>query len=493
MALYRIQGRVADDTTSQPLKGVTVQMLAKRVKTDDRGRYVLDIDLDDGVIADLNFSLQGYEAETVKPFRQNGKVKRNIRVVRLVPTETSLEKEIPRVPLSDTATDEIIDGLTEVDPRQAVVNGVLNQVNNIYGTLIPVIIGMLGAFGITSLKNLQPNGCPDTAKLRRLIAKKNRLVRQLNNIYKTVSALTATVAGITTLLTALRAAIKIILKLPIPQSVPPGIGIPVGITTTFSNTVTKLEKKVDNAQTLSAATLGALAFLQGALGFALKYLNILDANIQKCVNESGGNVNQIPLPSDWELGKQYRIGDTVLYTVQDVTGIYICNTDHLSTATGVSGPPGVGEYWDLLSVVRVNGRDIPTGLFLEDDRLVDATGRTIDAETLGIVPGGSGVDSVQLPGDDEPITQEQLSVELLLIGTVSEAQGQPVLTEVNGFVMGVQTDEETPVGSLKRRYAVAKNKQGVVLLKGDPSLSSSDQILIDELAFYITSNDLKPD
>ena len=119
MALYRIQGRVADDTTSQPLKGVTVQMLAKRVKTDDRGRYVLDIDLDDGVIADLNFSLQGYEAETVKPFRQNGKVKRNIRVVRLVPTETSLEKEIPRVPLSDTATDEIIDGLTEVDPRQS--------------------------------------------------------------------------------------------------------------------------------------------------------------------------------------------------------------------------------------------------------------------------------------------------------------------------------------------------------------------------------------
>ena len=59
--------------------------------------------------------------------------------------------------------------------------------------------------------------------------------------------------------------------------------------------------------------------------------------------------------------------------------------------------------------------------------------------------------------------------------------------------MGVQTDETTPVGSLKRRYAVAKNKQGVVLLKGDPSLSSSDQILIDELSFYIQSQDLKPD
>ena len=47
------------------------------------------------------------------------------------------------------------------------------------------------------------------------------------------------------------------------------------------------------------------------------------------------------------------------------------------------------------------------------------------------------------------------------------------------------------VGQLKRRRAVAKNKQGVIQLKGEPSFSSSDQILIDELAFYITSNNLK--
>ena len=493
MPEVRIRGRVADDTTSQPLKGVTVQILAKRVKTDDRGRYEVRVDIEEGTLANLNFSLQGYEAETVKPFRRNGRVKRNIRIVRLTPTETSLEKEIPRVQLSDEETDRALAALQPDDPKQALVNGVLKQVGNIYSVLIPAIIGLLGAFGITSLKNLQPNSCPNNAKLRQLIAKKNRLVRQLNNIYKTVSALTATVAGITALITAFRVAIKVILKLPIPQSVPPGIGIPVGITTTFSNTVTKIEKKLDAAQTLSAATLGALAFLQGALAFALKYLNILDANIQKCVNESGGNINQNPLPSDWEVGKQYRIGDTVLYTVQDVTGVYICNTDHISTATGAAGPPGVGEYWDLLSIVRVGGREIPVGLFLDDDRLVDASGRTVQADTNGVITGGTGVASIQLAGDDEPITQEQLSAELLLIGAQTEAQGEPVLQEVNGFIMGVQTDEDTPVGSLKRRYAVAKNKQGVVLLKGDASLSSSDQILIDELAFYITSNDLKPD
>ena len=44
---------------------------------------------------------------------------------------------------------------------------------------------------------------------------------------------------------------------------------------------------------------------------------------------------------------------------------------------------------------------------------------------------------------------------------------------------------------LKRRRAVARNSQGIIMLKGEPSFSSNDQILIDELVFYINQNDLK--
>lgn len=62
---------------------------------------------------------------------------------------------------------------------------------------------------------------------------------------------------------------------------------------------------------------------------------------------------------------------------------------------------------------------------------------------------------------------------------------------VNGFKLGIVTDNKTPVGSLKRRYATATNSQGVVVLKGEPSFSASEQILKDELAFYIRSNNLK--
>jgi len=62
---------------------------------------------------------------------------------------------------------------------------------------------------------------------------------------------------------------------------------------------------------------------------------------------------------------------------------------------------------------------------------------------------------------------------------------------VNGFTLAVVVDNKSKVGSLQRRYATATNPQGIVILKGEPSFSASEQILIDELAFYIRSNDLK--
>ena len=55
----------------------------------------------------------------------------------------------------------------------------------------------------------------------------------------------------------------------------------------------------------------------------------------------------------------------------------------------------------------------------------------------------------------------------------------------------VQQVPKTEVGSIVKRQAVAKDSKGIIILKGEPSFSASDQILIDELAFYITSNNLK--
>jgi len=89
------------------------------------------------------------------------------------------------------------------------------------------------------------------------------------------------------------------------------------------------------------------------------------------------------------------------------------------------------------------------------------------------------------------IQLEAINAELLAIAEEEAEDGNPIINNLNGFTFSVETDNKNPVGTLKRRFAVAKNNQGVTLLKGEPSFSSSDQILIDELIFYIQQNDLK--
>jgi len=88
------------------------------------------------------------------------------------------------------------------------------------------------------------------------------------------------------------------------------------------------------------------------------------------------------------------------------------------------------------------------------------------------------------------IEQEELDNELTALLLAEEEDGNVVVIDVNGFTMGVEVSK-VKVGSLNRRFATASNAQGVVLLKGEPSFSASDQVLIDELVFYIQSNNLK--
>jgi hypothetical protein len=107
----------------------------------------------------------------------------------------------------------------------------------------------------------------------------------------------------------------------------------------------------------------------------------------------------------------------------------------------------------------------------------------------------NGLDKLmQECAEENGVTQVELTAinqELLDLAEEQEEDGNPIIKSVNGFVFSVETDNSNPIGSLKRRFAVAKDNRGVTLLKGQPSFSSNDQILIDELIFYIQQNDLK--
>ena len=94
-------------------------------------------------------------------------------------------------------------------------------------------------------------------------------------------------------------------------------------------------------------------------------------------------------------------------------------------------------------------------------------------------------------GGEGLIAQEQLSSDLLSSTQEQSNQGSPVVTNANGFDMSVIDVEDGTNNQLKRRQAIARNADGVIMLRGEPSFSSNDQILIDELVFFINMNNLK--
>tara|TARA_R110001606_G_scaffold351192_1_gene501363 strand:+ start:3437 stop:5422 length:1986 start_codon:yes stop_codon:yes gene_type:complete len=158
----------------------------------------------------------------------------------------------------------------------------------------------------------------------------------------------------------------------------------------------------------------------------------------------------------------------------------------------VAVPPGVGVPYsvignlqsvsDFIKELEKQNKDLNKQIIIALIFLV--------AALIAIVLLLKGIDQLtEECANNEDLEYESISQELLDLTEETAAEGTPVLTNVNGFAMKVVTVDG--VGQLKRRRAVAKNKQGVIQLKGEPSFSSSDQILIDELAFYITSNNLK--
>ena len=97
-------------------------------------------------------------------------------------------------------------------------------------------------------------------------------------------------------------------------------------------------------------------------------------------------------------------------------------------------------------------------------------------------------------GDNE-VELAEINTTLLELNNQQQLQSTQQSTQqniqINGFNFDVETEPTT--NNLKRKRAIAKNDQGVILLRGEYSFSSSDQILINELIFYIQTNDLKAD
>ena len=369
--IYSIKGTIVNEQSQEPIKGAQVKLTpGSIVPTDTEGNFTISGDIPESGSLSMTIIAVGYQAINPPLYKGDNTLKTDLGVLQLQPVISSLTQDkIKSTQLSKDQIKEISRG--KKDLSYYAEEKLSNQVNTLKNTLIPAVLTMVAAFGITKLSDYKPEQlpklldqsfCPTQAELTNLINRKNKLVKQLDNslklIDKTTKALGIT-QGVIILLDA-----TLFTSENTPTSINP-------FTLGFNK---KLNQVIEKLKSVNAGILSILIILRQVLAQALQLLNLLDALIQKCYPDTN---------------------------------------------------------------------------------------------------------------------QERVSLELTALTVQQSVQLSPVVTNVNGFEMGVET-ENSP-NTLKRRRAIARNKQGVVMLQGEWSFSSIDQILIDELVFYIQQNDLKAD
>lgn len=387
---FIVSGRVYDQLTTKPLQGVKIKPLSakgKEVKTDVEGNFSISLEIevykkDDSEVIltqpQLSYTLKGYIPFYQEVLTKDRKVREEIPITSMLNVKEAAKQELAE--LQNKLNDKIeeINKIYLSTPDRVVMErrkAILKAANSIQSQLLPIVIEMLIAFGISKISQSKDKVCPSQEKLGEVIKSRNNLTKQLNQFYKTI-AVNVALAGAFTAIAALFNKGRITIQnLPLPLGAPLGIGQPYSVVSklqVLEEDFKELEKYNKN---LNKQVLMALVYLVGALAVIITLLKEIDKLSQECAQ-------------------------------------------------------------------------------------------------------------------NQNLTLEEIDKELVNLTIQEEEKGNPVISQLNGFTFSIEY-EKVPIGTLTRRYAVAKNSQGVVLLKGEPSFSSNDQILIDELIFYIENNDLK--
>ena len=447
-----IKGRVIDSITNEGLRGVNVTLGKFKTSTQPGGGFNLAVTTKPGEKPpsdNISFTFPKYEPRDTPALKLDGTLKTRVNVIELNTIVKSLKKEESKLLVLEPNTVDTLNSFNKRTAEAAITETINRETNKINKRLIPFALNLLASFGVTSLNQVKRKQCPTIAGIPRLVSKKNKLTRQLNNILRTASR-TQTIATILrALIRAFRLARLLITRNPLPSTfgTPPG---PAGgvIFSTKLGRISIIEDKKDKLTRLIDMFGNVIDILNpstiplvASLTRVLDVLSVVDTLIGECLDESRQAVVD-------ELNKEDEI-DTII-------------------TNGINIQPG------SLTIQDVDFSQV------DDFRI---------RKILGISPEADFNIQDLLSGT---FLQVQLDEELTNINKEEKESGTPEVREFNGFKLDIETEDTETNKDLKRRFAVGKDSQGVVVVKGEPSYASSDQILINELIFTIEQKDLKP-
>lgn len=387
-------------------------------------------------------------------------------------------------------------------------------------------------------------GCPTTGPTGRARNKQAQLSRNVSNINRRLEKFRRLATKLRPPVKGLKAALKLIILLPIPQSVPPGFGIPVGITTKFADIMHLLKEFIkqigddidaifailETPNNLTSSLTKQLANLDGAIrscelenelrtqleNGSVSRQQLIDIGLLDGTDDSGdieeifitskllptfiggNNIGQDGnlTPSEttatndddplykgkWANETRYYIKDKVSYTGK----IWICNREHISNLNGgkLNGPPGIGP-WDESNIVLAGGQygQLEDGFLLNgeyekaintlENILLRLETSTIDNKVKDSVKGLLGAFNTLY----KPLQGSLAN---------TDRDGGILYTAPNGEVYKLKVVDDLKSPKIApRRFAVAEDLEGVVVLQGPKSFSSSTDILIEELKFRL--------
>ena len=370
-------------------------------------------------------------------------------------------------------------------PESKLVSTIASLVGKIQGDVIGKVIKRAGELET----KFRSEGCPtNLGRIRSQLNGLNSSIGSINGklakFKKLPQALKAPVGG-------LKAAKNIILTLPIPQAVPPGIGIPVSITTKYADLLHLLKEFIkqisDDIDGLTHVldTGGPSSRLQSIdrafkkIEVSLKACEIEKAILDK-VETGELTRNQLIRLGLIDIGRLRELGldeftkDEEEFTEKDIDGLLVSNL----------GPTllGNGCVRDNRTVSQMA---IESGLTNDEmfEKIKNTTNDQCLAEVednfnlaLGTVNSAlKNLEGTQLELDpfDGPTEEELNSDKFTHFGP----NGEP-------FFLAIETDT-TESFVAPRRFAIAKDASGVVVLRGPKSFSSSVDVLLNEIKFRI--------
>jgi hypothetical protein len=353
---------------------------------------------------------------------------------------------------------------------------------------------------------VQANSCPAQQTLDKLVKSKQTLSELTERSRKIIDTYKALPAKLKPPINTLDKIIKVLLVLPIPQAVPPGIGLPISISNKYSDLINKLRELVKQTKetiegiealvdttffdTLLEDINSKLALLDGPIAFCsienelkdsltpeeLDALGLVDTDgnfiisrlVPRLVQET--LVNPATYADAVQDGNNY--GNNCFRGPYKPGTIYIHTDERRDIVEGSDG----NKY--IVNNREKNGLDTwldPLTGF--DWELYELNTKKLLEDLLNKLSNTSLVNRGLLDNIKTNLNNYKIQTTPVQTGLYRARNGAEFLIEV--------IDDTTSPSIAKRRFAVARNTQGIIVMKGQPSFASDVNVLVREIRFRL--------